>query len=113
MDVSLPCCLSGTQGKLGKEEKKKKKKRKEENDKHDWLEILANKVPVEIAGPVIIALYFINQLPFILEKIQGPAQTQVLEIVIGALVFAIVFSMCLYAVARFRNALRRPRSKAN
>jgi hypothetical protein len=101
-NVRRPCCLSGTEGEFGEKDK----------EKEHPLEKLANKVPVEIAGPVLIALYLIYQLPSILDRIHGPAQTEVLEIVIGALVLAVVFSLCLYAVSNYKKALWRPRSKA-
>lgn len=76
-----------------------------------WLEKVADKVPMDVAGSVLVLIFFLWMSPSILDRIHIDAQVYCYLVILGAIVAFLGASMTLYSVGKYRERDRKSWSK--
>jgi len=73
----------------------------------NWVERIAEKVPAEVAGSVLVLIVFLWMSPSILDKMLNDTHVNWYLVFLGAVVFGQVFSTCLHAISKHNERKRR------
>ena len=77
-----------------------------------WIAKIAEKVPTDVAGSVIVLIVFIWVTPSILDRLHDTTQVYCYIIILGMVVVFCGISMILHAISKYKQRQFLPRMKS-